>query len=31
MLQRRGLDTVRITKAQGHADHGVVLDGRVGC
>ena len=25
----RGLDTVRITKVKGHADEGVVLDGRV--
>ena len=24
-----GLDTVRITKVKGHADEGVVLDGRV--
>ena len=24
-----GRDTVRITKVQGHADEGVVLDGRV--
>ena len=29
MLRLRGLDTVRITKVQGHADDGVVLDGRV--
>ena len=29
MLQRRGLDTVRITKVEGHADEGMVLDGRV--
>ena len=29
MLLRRGLDTVRITKVKGHADEGMVLDGRV--
>ena len=29
MLQRRGLETVRIAKVKGHADHGMVLDGRV--
>ena len=29
MLRLRDLDTVRITKVQGHADEGVVLDGRV--
>ena len=29
MPQRRGLDTVRITKVKGHADHGMVLDDRV--
>ena len=29
MLHLRGLDTVRITKIKGHADEGVVLDGRV--
>ena len=28
-LQRSGLDTVRITKVEGHADHAMVLDGRV--
>ena len=30
MLYTRGLDTVRITKVEGHADEGMVLDGRVG-
>ena len=29
MLHLRGHDTVRITKVKGHADHSVVLDGRV--
>ena len=29
MLHLRGLDTARITKVKGHADEGVVLDGRV--
>ena len=29
MLQLRGLDTVRITKVKGHADEGIVSDGRV--
>ena len=29
MLHFRGLDTVRITKVKGHADEGMVLDGRV--
>ena len=29
MLHLRGLDTVRITKVKGHADDGMVLDGRV--
>ena len=29
MLQLRGLDMVRITKVKGHADEGMVLDGRV--
>ena len=29
MLHLRGLDTVRIPKVKGHADHGMVLDGRV--
>ena len=29
MLQLRGPDTVRITKVKGHADEGMVLDGRV--
>ena len=29
MLHLRGLDTVRITKMKGHADEGMVLDGRV--
>ena len=29
MLHLRGLDTVRITKIKGHADEGLVLDGRV--
>ena len=29
MLRLRGLDTVRITKVKGHADEGMVLDGRV--
>ena len=29
MLRLRGLDTVRITKVKGHADEGLVLDGRV--
>ena len=29
MLHLRGLDTVRITKVKGHADEGMVLDGRV--
>ena len=29
MLQRRGLDTVRITKVKEHADHGMGLDGPV--
>ena len=29
MLWLRGLDTVRVTKVEGHADEGVVLDGRV--
>ena len=30
MLHLRGLDTVQITKVKGHADEGMVLDGRVG-
>ena len=30
MLRLRGLNTVRITKVKGHADQGMVLDGRVG-
>ena len=30
MLHLRGLDTVRITKVEGHADEAMVLDGRVG-
>ena len=30
MLRLGGLDTVRITKVKGHADQGMVLDGRVG-
>ena len=29
LLHLRGLDTVRITKVKGHADEGMVLDGRV--
>ena len=29
MLHTRGLDTVRITQVKGHADEGMVLDGRV--
>ena len=29
MLALRGRDTVRITKVKGHADEGMVLDGRV--
>ena len=29
MLHLRGLDTVRIIKVKGHADEGIVLDGRV--
>ena len=29
MLHLRGLDTVRTTKVKGHADQGMVLDGRV--
>ena len=29
MLQLRGLDTVRISKVKGHADEGMVVDGRV--
>ena len=29
MLRFRGLDMVRITKIKGHADQGIVLDGRV--
>ena len=29
ILQLRGLDTVKITKVKGHADEGMVLDGRV--
>ena len=29
MLPRRGVDTVRVTKVKGHADEGMVLDGRV--
>ena len=29
MLHLRGLDTVRISKVKGHADQGMVLDGRV--
>ena len=29
MLYLRGLDTVRISNVKGHADEGVVLDGRV--
>ena len=29
MLHQRELDTVRITKVKGHADEGMVLDGRV--
>ena len=27
MLRLRGLDTVRITEVEGHADDGMVLDG----
>ena len=29
MLQLRGLDTVKVSKVKGHADDGMVLDGRV--
>ena len=29
VLHLRGLDTVRITKVKGHAEEGMVLDGRV--
>ena len=29
MLDLRGRDTVRVTKVKGHADEGMVLDGRV--
>ena len=29
ILQLLGLDTVRISKVKGHADEGMVLDGRV--
>ena len=29
MLQRRGLDTVRVSKVKGHADEDMVLHGRV--
>ena len=29
ILHLRGLDTVRISKVKGHADEGMVLDGRV--
>ena len=29
MIHLRGLDTVRISKVKGHADEGMVLDGRV--
>ena len=29
MLRLRGLDTVRVTKVKGHADEGMVLNGRV--
>ena len=29
MLHLRGLDTVRVTEVEGHADEGMVLDGRV--
>ena len=29
MLDLRGRDTVRIAKVKGHADEGMVLDGRV--
>ena len=29
MLDLRGRDTVRITKVEGHADEGMVFDGRV--
>ena len=29
ILRLRGLDTVRVTKVKGHADEGMVLDGRV--
>ena len=29
MLHLRGLDTVRISEVKGHADEGMVLDGRV--
>ena len=29
MLHLRGLDTVKISKVKGHADDGMVLDGRV--
>ena len=29
MLNRRGLDTVRISKVKGHADDGMVLHGQV--
>ena len=30
VLHLRGLDTARVTKVKGHADEGMVLDGRVG-
>ena len=29
MLDLRGRDTVRVNKVKGHADEGMVLDGRV--
>ena len=29
MLQLRGFDTVKVSKVKGHADEGMVLDGRV--
>ena len=29
MIDLRGRDTVRVTKVKGHADEGMVFDGRV--
>ena len=29
MLRLKGLNTIRVTEVKGHADEGMVLDGRV--